>query len=83
MHHCGVAGEAEGRTMTTDTTDAAARHRELRAQWIEQLRADHDGHGRRSIAGANMDELRKRAKRRRQKQRARTWRAQLEDNGAR
>ena len=63
--------------MTTDADrlaevelDAAQRHRALREQFKEWERSSYDGHGRRSLAGPAMDQLRKRAKRRRAKQRA-------------
>ena len=60
--------------MTTDAealaeVDAEARWRELRRQHLEQLRASGDGHGRNRRPAATMDELKKRARRRKTKRR--------------
>ena len=59
--------------MTTDTapTDAEARWRELREQFIAQQREGYDGHGRNRRPSATMNELRKRRARRKGKQRVR------------
>ena len=52
------------------TTDAAARHRELRRQYVAQQRAAGDGHSRRPGGQVSKAELRRRRARRRAKQQA-------------